>query len=449
MENKKEKCSYSEHKEIEANYYCFICNVYMCHKCESFHSKLCQHHKVMNYNELKAKELFTGFCKEENHRTELDYFCKDHNKLVCAKCIVKIHDKNKGKHSECNICSIDEIKNEKIDNLKNNINILENLSKTLDESINNIKKILENVNEKKEELKMKVQKLFTKIRNELNIREEKLLNDIDDFFDKNFFKEENIKEYEKLPNRIKTSLEKNKNIKNENNMDINTIINNCILVENNIKDVNNLKDLIEKSNNSSNQKIILLPESEDEINKILQTIQSLGKISLFSEKFLFKFRPNLSSNYNLSGNSLIATKKGLDEWDCAILGDQEIPKNALSKWKIRLNKISDYRLNSWSILIGIGPKYDGTKNFHHKCYSFICGECSFNIKNKVSKSNLNKARLKSGSVIEIIVDRTKGYISFVVNGNEAGVACKEIPKDDILYPFVSMYDTEQIVEIVE
>ena len=131
------------------------------------------------------------------------------------------------------------------------------------------------------------------------------------------------------------------------------------------------------------------------------------------------------------------------------MGNIEIPKNYISKWKIKLNYMTDYRLNSWSILIGIGPKYDGSKNFHHKCWSFICGECSFNIRNKVSKSNMSKTRLKSGTVIEIIVDRIKGNLSFIVNGNDCGVACKEIPKEEILYPFVSLYDNGQIVEIVE
>ena len=447
MENKKEKCSFIEHKEIEANYYCIICNVYMCHKCEAFHSKLCQQHKVINYNDIKTKELFTGLCKEDNHQSELDYFCKNHNILVCAKCIVKINDKNKGKHSNCTICTIDEIKNEKINNLKNNIMTLENLSKTLEQSINKIKKIFENVIERREELKIKVQKLFTKIRNELNKREEQLLNDVDIFFENNFLKEETINDCEKLPNKIKISLEKSKNI--DNNLDINIIINNCIMIENNIKDINNINDIITKSNISFNKKLIFKPDTEDEINEILSTIKSIGNISLQSEKYIFQFNPNLSNNYLLSENGLIATKKGLDDWDCVIMGNTEIPKNAISKWKIKLNYITNYRLNSWSILIGIGPKYDGSKNFHHKCWSFICGECSFNIRNKVSKSNMIKARLKIGSVIEVIVDRIKGYLSFVVNGNDCGVACKEIPKEEILYPFVSMYDTEQIVEIVE
>ena len=449
MEIKKEKCSFIDHKEIEAIYYCMICKVYMCNKCESFHSKLCQYHKIINYNEININEFFTGFCKENNHQSELEYFCKDHNHLVCAKCIVKIHDKFNGKHSNCNICTINEIKDEKMNNLKNNINILKNLSKNLEEIINNLKKIYVNINEEKEQLKLKTQKIFTKIRNELNIREDKILSDIDAFFENNFFKEEIIKKSEKLPNRIKLSLEKCKNISEKDEYDVNNIINNCLILEKNVKDINTINDIIKNSNNLINKKIQLFPDNEEEINQLISKLKSLIDISISPQKYTFKFNPNLNTNYQVSENGLIATKKGNFEWDCVILGDKEIPKNVISRWKIKLKYICNYTRNSWSILIGIGPNYDDSKNFHHKCWSFICGESTINIRNKVSQCGLNKERLKSGSIIEVIVDRVKGHLSFIVNGQNTGVVCKEIPKDEILYPFVSLYDNEQIVEIIE
>ena len=156
---------------------------------------------------------------------------------------MKINDKNNGTHANCSVCTLDEIKNEKINNLNYNITILENLSNSLQDSINNLKKIFENISEKKEQIKIKVQKIFTKIRNEINNREEQVLSDIDNFFDNNFFKEEIIKDSEKLPNRIKLALEKNKD---NNNKDINTIINNCIMIENNIKEINNINEIIKK-----------------------------------------------------------------------------------------------------------------------------------------------------------------------------------------------------------
>ena len=66
---------------------------------------------------------------------------------------------------------------------------------------------------------MIVQKTFTKLRNALNDREDKLLLEIDKKYNELFQNEEIIKESEKLPNKIKISLEKGKEI--ENNWNIN------------------------------------------------------------------------------------------------------------------------------------------------------------------------------------------------------------------------------------
>ena len=110
---------------------------------------------------------------------------------------------------------------------------LENLSKNLEESINELKKILEKVKENKENLKLNIQKIFTKIRNELNNREDELLLEVDKYADNIFFTEDIIKEGEKLPNKIKESLEKGKILENKwNNNKLNSSINDCLNIEN-------------------------------------------------------------------------------------------------------------------------------------------------------------------------------------------------------------------------
>ena len=48
-------------------------------------------------------------------------FCKNHNTLCCAACISKIQSKGNGKHKNCDVCNIEEIKDEKKNTLKNNI----------------------------------------------------------------------------------------------------------------------------------------------------------------------------------------------------------------------------------------------------------------------------------------------------------------------------------------
>ena len=49
-ENKAKKCSSKKHAEIDAIYYCLECRVYMCNKCETFHSDLFPNHNPYNLN---------------------------------------------------------------------------------------------------------------------------------------------------------------------------------------------------------------------------------------------------------------------------------------------------------------------------------------------------------------------------------------------------------------
>ena len=114
------KCFTKEHKEIDAISYCQECQIYMCNKCENYHSSFLKNvHHTFNLNRLD--EIFTGFCKEKNHPNKLKYFCKNHNKLCCGLCIAKLNQEGDGQHKDCNVCYIENIKNEKKNNLKENI----------------------------------------------------------------------------------------------------------------------------------------------------------------------------------------------------------------------------------------------------------------------------------------------------------------------------------------
>ena len=120
MELVEKKCSSEEHKETNAIKYCQECKLYLCRNCDKFHSNLFKKHHTFSLDE-DIKEIFTGFCKIENHQSELIYFCKDHNELVCAKCITKIKGQGNGQHTDCDICYIREIGEEKKEKLKDNI----------------------------------------------------------------------------------------------------------------------------------------------------------------------------------------------------------------------------------------------------------------------------------------------------------------------------------------
>ena len=81
MEEKKIFCSFKDHGEIIAKSYCDECKLYMCNKCDNFHSKFHQKHKSYDLNNINISEIFTGFCKEKGHLSKLNFFCKTHNSL--------------------------------------------------------------------------------------------------------------------------------------------------------------------------------------------------------------------------------------------------------------------------------------------------------------------------------------------------------------------------------
>jgi len=62
--------------------------------------------------------------------------------------------------------------------------------------------------------------------------------------------------------------------------------------------------------------------------------------------------------------------------------------------------------------------------------------------------NNHSGRLKKEDVVEVIVDRNLGNLSFAVNGTNYGIACSNIPKNDILYPTIILYDQNLQVELV-
>ena len=182
MDNKNKKCSSKDHEEIEAICYCPECKIYLCNKCETIHSTLFQyHHPSKSSNNIS--ELFNSLCEVNNHKELLEFYCKTHNCLCCGLCITKLKKKGKGQHSNCDVCLIEDIKEQKKDGLMKNINCLKDLSKTIETSINELKSIILKINKNKEQLKTDIQKIFTKIRNIINNREDELLLEVDKEYD--------------------------------------------------------------------------------------------------------------------------------------------------------------------------------------------------------------------------------------------------------------------------
>ena len=274
MEDQKHKCSNKTHKETNALTYCQICKIYLCKKCENFHSELYQEHIITNIDK-DINEIFTGFCKEKEHFNRLKYFCRNHNQLCCGLCITKIKGEGNGQHTDCDVCLIEDIKQDKKNKLKENIKYLEDLSLNFKQSIDKLKEIYENINNKKEELKLNIMKLFTNIRNEINKREDQIINELDKLYDNIYFDESLIKKGEKITSQIKLNLEEGKIIENdwEDNNRYLSLINNCINIENNINYITDIKKNMKKYC-SMDLKI----EFNCEDRKILNIIKNFGKI---------------------------------------------------------------------------------------------------------------------------------------------------------------------------
>ena len=206
MEHKNKKCSFKEHKDIDAISYCQDCEIFICNKCANYHQGLFENHQITNIN--GEKDIFFDICKEKNHPMKLEFFCKTHNKLCCAACISKLETKGYGQHKDCDICIIEDIKEEKKNKLKDNIKYLEDLYNNLNEAIKELKILFDKIEERKEDLKSKIQNIFTKIRTALNEREDELLLEVDNKYNDLYENENIIKESERLPNKVKLSLER-------------------------------------------------------------------------------------------------------------------------------------------------------------------------------------------------------------------------------------------------
>ena len=89
-----------------------------------------------------------------------------------------------------------------------------------------------------------------------------------------------IKDGEKLPNKIKILLEKCKNAENEWNNDnkkINSLIINCLNIEQIIKEINFLNEKINNNENSKDMDLKFI--YEDEFNNIQDSIRKFGSIT--------------------------------------------------------------------------------------------------------------------------------------------------------------------------
>ena len=97
-------------------------------------------------------------------------------------------------------------------------------------------------------------------------------------FESIYYNKNIIKEGEKLPNRIKNSLETSKSIEMGENKKLSLKIHECINIENIIKDIKEIDENLNKCKQSINIPIKFYPENERNIKIFLDIIKNFGKI---------------------------------------------------------------------------------------------------------------------------------------------------------------------------
>ena len=464
------KCSSKIHQDINASSYCQECRIYMCEKCQKIHEELYDHNRlIIKENQT---EIFTGICREKDHKYNLDLFCKTHNKLVCLACVSKINKDGYGQHKDCDIYIIDDIKEEKKVKFKENLKELNDLNNSVLQSINQLKKTFDEINNKKEEMKIQIQKIFTKLRNELNNREDKLLAKIDEKFDNMNIKEIDIKLYEKIPKKIQKLLDEinliNKEWDAEN---LSYYLNCCSEIETNIINIKKEKESLKNSLNSKLFKIDYNPK-DNEIKEILEKIQSFGSIYYEFEFESCKNKLNEMPEYILSGEKEnIVTKKSKQNWI------RILSKNILEQQKEYNFRIKIIKSKSKKIMIGIAqtepdllgkvllqvldPKSKSI--FKRKCFMYYL------INNK-DDIILNYGWYFSINSLSLFSDSPHNYrgkgVNFIINPDEIkiNINMKEgtfnllvdddivqlynnIPLNKPISPAILLYDEEDSIEI--
>lgn len=332
----------------------------------------------------------------EIHNKKIYNIClnkKCNNRFLCINCF-----RNHEKSHSTNYVPIKEL----IDN-ENNIILFNEYKKTYIEENNELlskkKEILDEMNKRVEELRKDLEKKIIEIFDKLNPL------------------------YEKLQNINKLSLDEISLIYERFN-------------------TNNIKE---------NKDVKIDVESFGELlkSRFSEIVEKVNEDDIYGEIFKFKFKEG--TNYIITNFGSIATKnEGGNTWNCTVIGNREIRKNKISRWKIRLNNF-EIKHNSWNILIGIGPEnINNETQFYVNCWSFICGSSQLSIKSANTTKYLNHSgKLKKGDIVGVVVDREKGTLSFAINDVDYGIACNNIPLEDKLYPIVLINDVNQTVELLD
>ena len=237
---------------------------------------------------------------------------------------------------------------------------------------------------------------------------------------------------------------------------MNLLINNCINIENNIKDINFINEKIKKCNSNKNKNIkFKFNPEENEINNFLETIKEFGKISY--DQFYYKFKKcpldiKEERKYKISGEKQnILTKTGSDNRWMGTICENELEKGEEYKWRIKIIKAH----KDFDMMIGVATiDFDIKSSLYDKCGWYLycfSGNLSptlysgppYNYKGK--KTNLKKVK----DEIMVIMNMNKRTLKFIIDNEDKGNSYTDIPIDKPLFPAVLLYNKNDSVEIIK
>ena len=228
---------------------------------------------------------------------------------------------------------------------------------------------------------------------------------------------------------------------------MNSFINNCINIENNIKDINNIYEIIKNINLNKNIKIKFIPEEENNYNDLLESIKVFGKVCYNNYKFR-KCPNNIKEDrkYSISGEKdNIITKTGNNAKWMGTICEDELEKGKEHKWKINIIKTYDY-----SIMVGVAPSdFDINSSSFNTCGWYFNLYNSYLLSGPPHNYSRNTNLKSRKDEIIVIMNMNKRTLKFIINNEDKGESYTNIPIDKPLFPAILLHDQHDSVEIFE
>ena len=159
--------------------------------------------------------------------------------------------------------------------------------------------------------------------------------------------------------------------------------------------------------------------------------------------------------YSVDESKRVVTKVNATEY-CTVIGSTPLPQSKVASWSVKILKSKDNDGNG--ICVSVVPsdvdqnRYESFNKFgwHFGCYESMLWSGpphNYRAKEYGSRKEVGKYA-RTGDVVGVIMDTTKGELSFTVNGVNLGVAFEGVPLDKPLVPCVVIKHEGDSVELI-